>query len=83
MEVKTVAAAACFFYLIRCNFASRVKLLLYHKADATIANAKGELPLHRASYSDTNMRVGFFVSVGIIEASFPPSSLRTECHVTS
>ena len=72
----SLTAFFCFFpNLIRCNFASRVKLLLCHKADASITNAKGELPLHRACYNDSNMRVSFsgapLAGVKIIAISFP------------
>ena len=42
----------------RCGFPSRVKLLLKHKADCTIANKKKELPLHRACASTDNIEVG-------------------------
>ena len=41
----------------RCGFVSRVKLLLKHKADASIANEKNELPLHRAATNDKNIEV--------------------------
>ena len=43
---------------IRCGFPGRVKLLLKHKADCTIANNKKELPLHRACASSNNIEVG-------------------------
>ena len=41
----------------RCGFVSRVKLLLKHKADTSVANEKNELPLHRAASSDKNIEV--------------------------
>ena len=45
--------------IIVCSsgFVSRVKLLLRFKADCTIANAKNELPIHRAASSDKNIEV--------------------------
>ena len=42
----------------RCQFGARVRVLLHFKVDATIANQKQELPLHRACGSDSNMEVG-------------------------
>ena len=36
---------------------SRVKLLLRHKADPSIANEKKELPIHRAASDDKNIEV--------------------------
>ena len=41
----------------RCGFMSRIKLLLRYNADASIANTKKELPLHRAAGSDKNIEV--------------------------
>ncbi len=41
----------------RCNFVTRVKILLRAKADISIANHKKELPLHRACSSDKNIEV--------------------------
>ena len=41
----------------RCQFVTRVKMLLRCKADVTIANTKKELPLHRACGSDKNIEV--------------------------
>ena len=40
---------------------SRVKLLLRHKANASIANEKRELPLHRAAANDKNIEVKLVV----------------------
>ena len=41
----------------RCQFVTRVKMLLRCKADVTLANTKKELPLHRACGSDKNIEV--------------------------
>lgn len=43
----------------RGKLVDRVKILLHFKADSTVANDKGELPIHSVCTSDTNIEVSF------------------------
>ena len=61
----------------RCQFVTRVKMLLRCKADVTIANSKKELPLHRACGSDKNIEVCLCLHFSFLPSlpCPPPSSV--------
>ena len=49
------------FYLLRCQYVERMKLLMRHKADISLANHKQELPLHRACTSNSTIEAVLFL----------------------
>ena len=50
------------FLFYRGRFLGRIKLLLAHKADVSIANSKKELPLHRVCSSNSTIEAVLFLA---------------------